>query len=113
MAKGPGLAGFGLCLVLGCGGGDSPVDKCDDLLDVTCNRAVECLGEAAVGNQSQCLETLRANFACSQVASVNSNYPRCMEEMSSFSCNTLFQVDPADGQRKLVNPADCNAVFSR
>jgi hypothetical protein len=108
------LAGGLLCLALGgCGGGDGPVQKCDDLITLTCNRAVECLGEATTGTQAQCVEQVQAQLPCSQVASVNGNYERCMDEMSSFSCDTLFPVDPADGQRKLVSPADCSGVFSR
>ena len=113
MVKRDGLAVGLLCLVLGCGGGDGPVAKCDDLIDLTCTRAVECLGEATTGTQAQCVEEVQSQFACSQVNSVNANYQRCMDQMASFSCETLFQVDPADGQRKLVNPADCNGVFSR
>jgi hypothetical protein len=74
---------------------------------------VECLGEATVGTQDQCVADIQAQVPCSQVTAVSAGYERCMDVMASTNCETLFQVDPADGQRKLVNPADCNAVLSR
>jgi hypothetical protein len=36
-----------------------------------------------------------------------------MDEMESFSCDTLFPVDPDTGEPALENPADCEGVLLR
>ena len=100
---------LGLYFFIGCGGDEpSPVEKCDDLVDVLCDRAVECIN---VGTHSECVQMVQSALACGDVVEVTSKYDRCKEQMASFDCAILFPVDPETGERQLDNPADCEGVF--
>jgi len=87
---------------MGCGE-DSPTEKCDDLVDVTCDRAVECVSGA--GTRAQCIMEVQAALPCGMATSVTASYPRCLTQMKTSSCAVLFP----GGQLDL--PADCNGVI--
>ena len=86
----------------GGGGGSDAENKCEDLLDVTCDRTAEC---AAPITKSQCLDAVHMQIDCGQADSVGATYDSCMDMMMSDDCATLFP----GGQ--LTLPADCSAVI--
>ncbi len=95
--------------LLGCGGGgSSAVDKCDDLVDVLCDRAVECVGG---GTHATCVQELQQVLPCGSAKQVSASYDRCMTQLDTTSCGVLFPVNPQSGQRELVLPADCMSVI--
>jgi hypothetical protein len=100
-------------VVLGCVGcGDSPrspAEKCDDLVSLTCDRAVECISWAS-GMHDECVQAIRQELACGTVKSVGPSYDRCMDQLDDQSCPILFPRDQ-DGDQALILPADCNGVL--
>ena len=94
---------LGLVVASACGGGSSAVDKCDDLVDVTCDRAVECIPSG--GTHAQCVEQVQAQLPCGSAKKVSASYSRCISQLKSTSCASLF---PAGN---LQLPADCNGVI--
>lgn len=95
-----------LLLVGGCG--DSPVEKCDDMLSTICSRIVECVGGVS---QPACEQEFQAAVACGATTDVGTGYDRCMDLIRSFTCSTLFQTDPGTGEQSIVLPADCEGVL--
>lgn len=95
--------------VAGCGGEDSPVEKCDDLVSTVCDRLVECLPGAAT--RAQCIQEIQAALPCGSAQDVTASYGRCMEHLREFSCPVLFPNDPETGEPSLVLPADCQGVI--
>ncbi|MGN6103545.1 MAG: hypothetical protein ACTHU0_00330 [Kofleriaceae bacterium] len=100
------FAMFALALAAGCGGSDSPVDKCDDLVDQICDRAVDCVGLA----HGTCVADIQSVLPCGRAVSVKASYDRCMDQLSSNSCAALFPPDQ-NGNPDLSLPADCQAVI--
>lgn len=93
---------------MACGGTDSsPVDKCDDLVDLLCDRALECV--AGAGTHPMCVQELQGEIPCGSVKAVSASYDRCMDQLASHSCGTLFPTD-STGAPTLRLPADCTSV---
>jgi hypothetical protein len=92
-----------VAIVVGCGGSDSPVDKCDDLVDITCDRAIDCV--AGAGTHAECVQEVQAVLPCGMAKSVTPSYARCISQMKSNTCAALFP----GGQLDL--PADCEGVI--
>src|SRR5688500_8632799 len=82
-----------LCLVACGGGGRSPVERCDDLVDVLCDRAVECISGA--GTHATCVQELQGALACGSVKAVSASYDRCMDQLATHTCGVLFPLDSA------------------
>jgi hypothetical protein len=100
--------------LVGCGGDareKSPVEKCDDFVDSLCDRAVACIAGAS-GMHADCVAAFdTADFSCADVKSVSAGYDRCMDQLRSSSCGTLFPVDPDTGDQALELPADCARIL--
>jgi len=104
-----------MTFLVSCGGGDArektPVEKCDDFVDSFCDRAVACIAGAS-GMHADCVAAFNsADFSCADVKSVSTGYDRCMDQIHSNSCGTLFPVDPDTGEQSLELPADCARVL--
>jgi hypothetical protein len=99
------------CLVAGCGGGDSesPVEKCDDLVDVICDRLIECVSD--VGTHSECVDAVQSELPCGRATDVSASYGRCVDQLEGNSCGALFPPDPQTGEPTLQLPADCMSVI--
>ncbi|HVK77910.1 MAG TPA: hypothetical protein VM734_31605 [Kofleriaceae bacterium] len=95
--------------LVACGGEDTPVEKCDDLVSTVCDRLVECLPGAAT--RAQCIQEIQAALPCGSARDVTASYGRCMENLEEFSCPVLFPNDPETGEPSLVLPADCQGVI--
>lgn len=100
---------FVVLFIVGCGGGSSPVEKCDDLVDIVCERAVECLPGA--GTHGACVQEVQQVIPCGSAKQVSASYDRCMNQLEAASCSVLFPTNPQSGQRELVLPADCMSVI--
>jgi hypothetical protein len=98
---------FVLVLVVGCGTDESPVDKCDDLVDTLCDRGVQCLG----GAHTDCVQTFQQALSCGAAKDVSSSYDRCIAQLEADSCALLFPTDPQTGDPSLDLPADCMGVI--
>jgi hypothetical protein len=102
------FAAISFSLFLGaCGGGESAVEKCDDLVDTLCEKGVECVG----GSKAECVQAAASQLACGRAVKVTASYDRCLDEIDEFSCSTLFPTDPETGQPTLSLPADCMGVI--
>src|SRR4051812_45521875 len=97
-----------LVLAAGCGSDVSPVEKCDDLLDLLCDRAVQCIPNP--GSHASCVQEFQQVIPCGTVKAVSASYDRCMDQVSSFACPVLFPTDPQTGGPTLELPADCKGV---
>lgn len=96
------------CLVAACGASEpSPVEKCDDLVDLLCDRAVQCFPNA--GSHATCIQELNQEIPCGSVKQVSASYERCMDQLAATSCPVLFPTD-AQGQPTVELPADCMSV---
>ena len=100
---------FGLLLVA-CGGDKSPVEKCDDLINVVCDRGVQCVG-STVGTHAQCVQQIQQSLSCGAAKSVSATYDRCIDQLNADSCQVLFPPDPDTGEPTLMLPADCMSVI--
>jgi len=100
-------AACALLLIVG-GCGDSPVEKCDDMLSTICSRIVECVGGVS---QQTCEQEFQAAVACGATTDVGAGYDRCMDLIRNFTCSTLFPTDPSTGEQLIVLPADCQGVL--
>ena len=97
-------------LATGCGGGElSPVEKCDEFVDVVCDRALDCL--SSPGSHSECVQQVQQLVPCGSAKEVSASYDRCMDQVESNSCAVLFPTDPDTGEPALSLPADCNAII--
>ena len=93
-------------LLLGCGMERSPVEKCDDLVDVLCDRGVQCLG----GTRAECVQAVQSQLPCGSAKAVSASYDRCIDQLQAASCASLFPPNPQSGQPELRLPADCMSV---
>lgn len=84
-------------------GEDTPAEKCDNLVDIACDRAVECV--PASGTHAQCVQQVQTSLPCGSAKSVTASYGRCVDQLESVSCAILFP----NGQLDL--PADCSGVI--
>jgi hypothetical protein len=97
------------CLIPGCASEPSAVEKCDDLVDVVCDRAVVCVPNA--GSHSTCVSEVQQALPCGSAKRVSASYDRCISQLQGASCGVLFPPDPQTGGPKLKLPADCMAVI--
>jgi hypothetical protein len=84
------------------GGGDSAEDKCLDLLDTVCDRAVEC---GLSSSHDSCIEQAQREADCSEAEKVGESYSACVGAIEDASCATLFPT--TNGMRHLSLPATC------
>lgn len=100
-----------LLVIVACGGGggSSAVEKCDDLVDVVCDRAVECVPSG--GTHAACVQEVQQVISCGSAKRVSATYDRCMSQLESNSCAVLFPTNPQSGSRELALPADCMSVI--
>lgn len=94
-------------LLAGCGTEASAVDKCDDLVDVLCDRGVQCLGFS----RAECVQAVQSELPCGSAKQVSASYDRCIDQLEVNSCAVLFPVNPTTGQPQLRLPADCMQVI--
>ncbi len=95
--------------IIGCGtDSPSPVEQCDDLVDVICDRAVSCL--PSIGTHATCVQELQQEIPCGSVKRVSASYDRCMSQLRTSSCPVLFPPDTQTGSPMLELPADCMSV---
>jgi hypothetical protein len=95
--------------LVGCGGGDSPEEKCENFLSTVCDRGLEC-APAETPSHASCVDALESVVPCGMVESVGDSFDSCMDKVESNSCATLFPRD-SQGEVALVLPADCNGVL--
>ena len=97
--------GCAVIFLVACGGGsDTPVEKCDDLVDLVCDRAVDCVPTA--GTHAECVTEVEASgFDCGAATDVSPSYGACMMQLRSTTCGSLFPND------MLSLPADCSGVI--
>jgi hypothetical protein len=96
-----------MLVLVGCATESSPVEKCDDLVDVLCSRGVQCLG----GSHSECVQGVKSELPCGSARSVSASYDRCVEQLQTNSCAALFPTNPSTGQPEIRLPADCMSVI--
>ena len=53
--------------------------QCDDLVDVLCDRGVQCLG----GTHRECVQAVRTELPWGSAESVSASYDRCMDQLES------------------------------
>jgi hypothetical protein len=94
-------------VVAGCGG-SSPEEKCQDLIDTTCERLSSCLGVPS--QKDDCIRGAAQSLSCSAATSVAEGYDLCMDELDRASCDALVQLD-SDGNPVPSLPASCHAVI--
>jgi len=93
----------GLASLLVACGEDTPVEKCDHLVDITCDRAVQCIPNG--GTHSECVQAVQTALPCGSAVSVTASYDRCVNQLDTVGCAILFP----NGQLDL--PADCDGVI--
>ena len=96
-----------MAVLCGCGSDPSPVEQCDDLVDVLCDRGVQCLG----GSHAECVQAIQGELACGGARQVSASYDRCIDQLQGASCGLLFPVDSQTGAPDLRLPADCMGVI--
>lgn len=100
------LGCLAVAVLLGCGTERSPVEQCDDLVDVLCDRGVQCLG----GTTAECVQAVQTQLSCGAVKAVSASYDRCIDQLQAAGCASLFPLDPQTGEPALQLPADCMGV---
>jgi hypothetical protein len=95
----------------GCGEDKSPAEKCEDLVSLICDRAVECIAGAA-GMHSACVQAFEQEASCASTRSVSASYDRCLDRLDAVSCQALVTTDPATGETMLEVPTECHGVLS-
>jgi hypothetical protein len=96
---------------VGCGGEKSPSEKCEDLVNLACDRAVECLPGAS-GMHADCVQAIeQAGLSCTATKSVTPSYDRCIDQLDGQSCRILFPTDSTTGDQSLTLPAECSGVL--
>lgn len=101
-----------LCVLgwVGCGGGaETPVQKCDDLVNTTCDRAVQCIPSA--GTHADCVQAVQQVVACGMAKKIGPTFDRCIQQIKGDSCQVLFPTDPQTGMTALSLPADCRGLI--
>jgi hypothetical protein len=90
-------------------GEPSPKEKCEDLGDRFCDRAVECI-PGAQGMHEQCFDAYKRGDACEAVKTVTSSYEACMDDLDRFSCQALFGPMPSFSSTVSL-PGTCQGVL--
>lgn len=100
-----------LVMLGGAGCGEpSPAEKCEDLVDLVCERVVDCIAGAS-GMHDDCVQEIQRELPCGTTKRVGDGYDDCMDRLNQQSCSTLFPTDP-DGERMLELPNACLGVLS-
>lgn len=100
-----GLVVIGFMIACG-GGGDSPEEKCDALLENICARAVDC---DVVESHDTCIDQITAANDCGKVSAISEAFGDCMGDIKDASCGSLF---PDGGDKiQLTLPRSCSGVF--
>lgn len=85
----------------------TPVEKCEALFNVTCDRMLSCIGEAKAEAEDfthdKCLDVFRLLVPCGKVTSVSMSYDRCVQQTREWSCKAVLEG---------VQPADCRDLFA-
>jgi hypothetical protein len=101
------LVSCAFVLMIGCGGDDSPEDKCVALLETVCDRAVAC--DIGAPSHDACMREVEKLTDCSKTESVGESYGACIGDIEDASCAALFPT--AGGQRRLALPATCETAL--
>jgi hypothetical protein len=97
------LSGF---LIACGGGGDSPEDKCEALLDNICDRVVDC---ELADSHDECIDALADSNDCSEAEEVGDSYGECRKDIDDASCAELFPS--SGGQVRLTLPSSCSGAI--
>jgi hypothetical protein len=101
-----------LVVLGGTGCGDkSPAEKCEDLVSLTCDRAVGCIAGAS-GMHDDCVQAFHRESSCGNIKSVGQRYDDCMDMLSEQSCGTLFSTNAESGELMFHLPDACVGVLS-
>jgi hypothetical protein len=95
-------------MLVACNTEPSPVEKCDDLVDVLCTRATQCV---AGTTHTECVQAVKTGLPCGSAKDVTSSYDRCIDQLNGASCNVLFSTNPTTGELQLQLPADCKGTI--
>jgi len=93
------------CSSSGDGGGGGPVQQCEALLDVTCDRTMECV-PGGYPSKADCLADVKTIVTCADATSVGDGYPDCMSTMELRPCSDLFPGGTLD------LPSVCSGVIN-
>jgi len=95
----------------GSGCGDkSPKEHCQDLVDMICDRIVECLADAR-GMHDACVRGFESVQSCSSVKSIGETFDDCMDQIDARSCQSLFPT-VSGGMASISLPQACSGVLS-
>jgi hypothetical protein len=83
----------------GCGEPDDATAKCEQLVDVSCMRAVEC---GTQNSQAECLAEAAQTSSCPRAKTVKPAFGTCLSDLRQASCASLT----ASGL-----PDSCDAVI--
>jgi hypothetical protein len=105
--------------LVGCGGGggsETPVQKCDDLLNAVCDRVQSCgmllTGTAApAGFHQDCVTQEQTAIDCTRSVAVTSSYDTCLSQVRGDSCNTFLTLDNAGDVQSVNLPASCDGAI--
>lgn len=92
------------CSSSGDGDGGGPVQQCEALLDLACDRTMECV-PGGYPSKADCLTDVQSMVSCADAKSVGDGYPDCVSTMELRACADLFP----GGQLDL--PAVCSGVI--
>ena len=94
----------------GCGSKEEEAEhartSCELLKSTICNRAVECTRDTDPAAHTKCEQTIATNVDCGQAVGLSDSFPRCLEELRTFTCAALV---PGGTEFKL--PASCLKVI--
>jgi hypothetical protein len=97
--------------IAACGGSSaSPADKCEELLDTTCDRVTGCFPDQGV-TKDQCIQAVQSVAPCSTVKSVGSGFDSCIDQLRNDSCAVLFTIDSDTGEPDANTPTACEDVL--
>lgn len=92
-------------VVSACGSDDdseSPTEKCDRLVQVTCDKYVQC----GVDTRQNCLDGIKTFLACGKAVDVAASFDDCIPDLQAVSCSILFP-----GGSQYQPPANCIDVI--
>src|SRR5262245_30382900 len=86
------------------GDDESATEKCERLVGITCDRAVECVPSS--GSGQDCIDSARVNLPCGKATDVAQSYDECISDLRQISCAALF---PTSSTAQV--PANCEGVI--
>jgi hypothetical protein len=102
------MVGVALALAVSACGDPSPSEQCEDLLQVACERAVECLSGATT--VTQCVSDISRFTNCQRVTEHFSTYEPCHDQLEDATCSALVRRD-AQMSYTILLPAVCGDVI--